>query len=534
MENHSNSVQSEAKQTVLIVDDSEVNRAILSDILSDKYEIIEAENGYEALVALKKLDNKISLVLLDVIMPKMDGFEVLAYMNKCKWIDDIPVIMISAEDASSVVEHAYSLGVTDFIRCPFDVNVVRRRAENTILLYAKQKKLAGLVTDQIYERQKSNSLMIEILSHIVEFRNGESGMHVMHISMITKILLNRLVQKTNKYNISQEDIQLISIASALHDIGKIGIPDHILNKPGRLTSEEFEIMKTHSAVGAGMLDEMSFYKNEPLVKVAYEVCRWHHERYDGRGYPDGLVGDEIPISAQVVAIADVYDALTSDRCYKKAFSHEKALEMIMGGECGSFSTLMLECLEECADEILREHRICSIGSKNKDEISSIANEMMIHKKLGVSDRTLRLLEHERTKLHYYAQMTDDILFEYTSFPSVLRFDEKSRKKLKLDDIVINPDVKENNHKMLETSDLIADPVTNEKITTIISMSDLHNIYSLFKELNWENPSGSYRCECKLGGKIKLMEIRFRIMPSALDDGDGYVVIGVISDLGKGK
>lgn len=243
-----------AKQTILIVDDSEMNRFILSDMLSDEFEILEAKNGKDAIAVLRKLDNAVSLVLLDIVMPEMDGFEVLAYMNKYHWIDDIPVIMISSETAPSAIEYAYDMGVTDFISRPFDAAVVRRRSVNTIMLYAKQKKLMDIVAEQIYQKQKSNSLMIEILSHIVEFRNGESGLHVQHISVMTEILLKRLIQKTDKYGLTSSDIQLISVASALHDIGKIGIPDHILNKPGRFTPEEFEIMKTHSALGAGMLE----------------------------------------------------------------------------------------------------------------------------------------------------------------------------------------------------------------------------------------------------------------------------------------
>lgn len=507
--------QNENKQKILIVDDSDMNRAILSEILSDKFEIIEARNGYEALAALRKLDNSVSLVLLDVVMPDMDGFEVLAYMNKYNWISDIPVIMISSEDSPSVVEHAYNLGVTDFISRPFDANVVRRRAENTIFLYVKQKQLVGLVADQIYEKQKSNNLMIEILSHIVEFRNGESGMHVLHISIITKILLNCLIKKTDKYNITQNDIQLIATASALHDIGKIGISDEILNKPGRFTPEEFEIMKTHSALGAGMLEEMPFYQNEPLVKIAYEICRWHHERYDGRGYPDGLKGDEIPVSAQVVAVADVYDALTSERCYKKAYSHEKAMEMILGGECGSFSSLMLECLKDCADEIQRELKIASAGPKNKDEITSVAEEMMKHEVLDTSSRTLSLLEHERTKLQFYSEMTNDIMFEYTSSPCLLTFDEKSA-------------------KLLGFEEFITDPRTNEKLRSMISDDDVQAIDEIFATLDWDNPIGTYRCECVICGEKKQVDIKFRLMPSALGNEDSYIVIGTIIDLGNKK
>ena len=210
------------------------------------------------------------------------------------------------------------MGVTDYISRPFDALVVHRRVVNTIMLYAKQKKLVGMVADQIYEKEKSNRLLISILSHIVEFRNGESGLHVLHIQNITQLLLRQLMQMTDQYHLSSEDISLISTAAALHDIGKIAIPSEILNKPGRLTAEEFEIMKTHSTIGASMLEQLPLREEEPLVKIAYQICRWHHERYDGCGYPDKLQGEEIPIAAQIVALADVYDALTSERVYKKS------------------------------------------------------------------------------------------------------------------------------------------------------------------------------------------------------------------------
>ena len=290
------------------------------------------ENGLQAVSAMQS-DENIDLLLLDIMMPEMDGFEVLAMMKKCHWIDDIPVIMISAENASSFVERAYDLGASDYISRPFDTAVVRRRVINTLMLYAKQKRLVRLVAEQVYEKEKSNSTMINILSHIVEFRNGESGLHVLHIQTATEILLHTLVQQTDRYKLTAADISLISTASALHDIGKINIPESILNKPGKLTKEEFDTMKTHTTIGAEILDKLPFQQESDLVKTAYAICRWHHERYDGRGYPDGLKEEQIPIAAQVVAMADVYDALTSERCYKKAYSHDTAIQMILNGEC---------------------------------------------------------------------------------------------------------------------------------------------------------------------------------------------------------
>ena len=341
----------EYQETILIVDDSALNRMVLIEILGkENYTFLEAENGQQA-VELLDCHPEVDLLLLDITMPEIDGFGVLEIMNQYHWIEETPVIMISAEDAYSFIERAYDLGASDYITRPFDARVVCRRVSNTLMLYAKQKRLVQMVAEQVYEKEKVSNTMISILSHIVEFRNNESGLHVVHIRTITELLLRRLRKKTDRYPLTEADISLISTASALHDIGKINIPEQILNKPGRLTKEEFEIIKTHSAVGEHMLRQVPFSQNEPLVKVAREICRWHHERWDGRGYPDGLKGDEIPISAQVVSLADVYDALTSERCYKAAFDHETALNMIVNGECGAFNPLLLECLMDGADQI---------------------------------------------------------------------------------------------------------------------------------------------------------------------------------------
>lgn len=382
---------------ILIVDDSDMNRAILADMLNDQYEILEAENGIEALKLLHEHETGISLVLLDIVMPEMDGFEVLAMMNRYHWIEEIPVIMISAENSHSVVERAYELGATDYISRPFDEVIVCRRVINTIMLYSKQKRLISMVADQMYESEKSNTLMVSILSHIVEFRNGESGLHVLHIGTMTEMLLKRLREKTEKYNLDPATISMISKAAAFHDIGKISISEEILNKPGKLTKEEFEIMKTHSAVGAEMLANLPLHKEEPLVKVAYEICRWHHERYDGNGYPDGLKGEEIPISAQVVSLADAYDALISERVYKKAFSHEQAIHMILHGECGAFNPLLLECLKDIAGHIEEELTINSLNRVSEKEMHNIVERLLSHKDLASSNRTLSMLEEERIK-----------------------------------------------------------------------------------------------------------------------------------------
>ena len=360
------------KQKILIADDSEMNRALLAEILKEQYDVAEAENGAEAISLLSKQRADFSLLLLDIVMPEMDGLEVLACINKYHWNDTLAVIMISADDSPANIKRAYDLGAFDYISRPFDLTIVQRRISNTMFLYARQQRLEKIIAEQLQEQEKNNELMISILSHIVEFRNGESGLHILRVNTITKYLLKQLVQRTDQYFLSKADISLISTASALHDIGKISIPDIILNKPGRLTAEEFEVIKTHAMVGADMLSDLPIEQQEaPLVKVASEICRWHHERYDGNGYPDGLKGEEIPISAQVVALADVYDALTSERCYKKAYSHEESLKMILEGQCGAFNPALLLCLEEIADLLESEF---SFFDKNKDSTASSERE----------------------------------------------------------------------------------------------------------------------------------------------------------------
>ena len=365
------------KPKILIVDDSDMNREILTEILKQDYELLEAENGEVALRMLEQYGTGIALVMLDLVMPKMDGFQVLMVMNERRLLEDIPVIMISSADSGKYISEAYGFGVSDYIRRPFDARVVYQRVLNTIKLYSKQRRLLRLVTYQIQEKERSNRIMIGILSQIVEFRNRESGPHVIHLNVISRLLLEQLIKKKNKYHLSWQEIGLIATASALHDIGKINIDEKILNKPGKLTKEEFEIMKTHTTIGAAMIGKIDLYHSERLVQLAYEICRWHHERWDGKGYPDGLKGDEIPISAQVVSVADVYDALVSERIYKKAYPHEVAIQMILNGECGNFNPLILECMLDIQDEILRKISVTStedfVRDADAQENMDIAN-----------------------------------------------------------------------------------------------------------------------------------------------------------------
>ena len=388
------------KQKILIVDDSEINRALLAEILEEQYEITEAENGSEAISLLSKRRSDFSLLLLDIIMPDMDGFEVLAYINNYHWNDSLAVMMISADDSPANIKRAYELGAFDYISRPFDPIIVQRRISNTMLLFARQQRLEKIITEQFQEQDKNNELMISILSHIVEFRNGESGLHVLHINTITKCLLEQLVRVTDEYSLSPVDISLISTASALHDIGKISISDSILNKPGRLTEEEFEEIKTHTVIGVNMLSDLPIEQQEaPLVKVASEICRWHHERYDGKGYPDGLKGEEIPIAAQVVSLADVYDALISERCYKKAYSYKKALNMILEGQCGAFNPTLLLCLQEISERLEKE----LMAPDSKGEKRNIPN-------LQVIKDYNNLLSYEKSTVQFHMQQHLRLLY----------------------------------------------------------------------------------------------------------------------------
>ena len=417
------------KQKILIADDSEMNRELLAAILEEEYEIIQVNDGVQAVDCLQRHAEEISLLLLDIVMPHMDGFEVLSYMNKEHWIDSIPVVIISSENSPIYIKRGYDLGATDFIGKPFDANMVLRRSANAILLGAKQRRMTSIVTNQIYEREKSSKLMINILSHIVEFRNGESGLHVLHIQTITEMLLRQLVQKeNNRYALSKEQIRMITTASALHDIGKISIPDEILNKPGRLTAEEFAVIKGHSMAGANMLSELPLdQKEEPLVKTAYEICRWHHERYDGGGYPDGLKGEEIPVSAQVVALADVYDALTSERCYKDAYSHEKAIEMILAGQCGAFNPLMLECLLDISSSLKKKMGYKSKERYEQTDLSDIASRFHDFE-MDSSEKIVQQLEFARMRYNFLAEGSRNIIFTYTISPPLLTFNQAGCKR----------------------------------------------------------------------------------------------------------
>lgn len=480
------------KQKILIADDSEMNRELLAAILEEEYEIIQVNDGVQAVDCLQRHAEEISLLLLDIVMPHMDGFEVLSYMNKEHWIDSIPVVIISSENSPIYIKRGYDLGATDFIGKPFDANMVLRRSANAILLGAKQRRMTSIVSNQIYEREKSSKLMINILSHIVEFRNGESGLHVLHIQTITEMLLRQLVQKeNNRYALSKEQIRMITTASALHDIGKISIPDEILNKPGRLTAEEFAVIKGHSMAGANMLSELPLdQKEEPLVKTAYEICRWHHERYDGGGYPDGLKGEEIPVSAQVVALADVYDALTSERCYKDAYSHEKAIEMILAGQCGAFNPLMLECLLDISSSLKKKMGYKSKERYEQTDLSDIASRFHDFE-MDSSEKIVQQLEFERMRHNFLAEGSRNIVFTYTISPPLLTFNQAGCKRSGITEPSFSP----------LQSGVLKDLVEEQSLKRLIrkitqATRETPDVVSNLLLTDGKNPC-HYRCQCRV-------------------------------------
>lgn len=480
------------KQKILIADDSEMNRELLAAILEEEYDIIQVNDGVQAVDCLQRQAEEISLLLLDIVMPHMDGFEVLSYMNKEHWIDAIPVVIISSENSPIYIKRGYDLGATDFIGKPFDANMVLRRSANAILLGAKQRRMTSIVSNQIYEREKSSKLMINILSHIVEFRNGESGLHVLHIQTITEMLLRQLVQKeNNRYALSKEQIRMITTASALHDIGKISIPDEILNKPGRLTAEEFAVIKGHSMAGANMLSELPLdQKEEPLVKTAYEICRWHHERYDGGGYPDGLKGEEIPVSAQVVALADVYDALTSERCYKDAYSHEKAIEMILAGQCGAFNPLMLECLLDISSSLKKKMGYKSKERYEQTDLSDIASRFHDFE-MDSSEKNVQQLEFERMRYNFLAEGSRNIVFTYTISPPLLTFNQAGCKRSGITEPSFSP----------LQSGVLKDLVEEQSLKRLIrkitqATRETPDVVSNLLLTDGKNPC-HYRCQCRV-------------------------------------
>ena len=493
------------RQKILIVDDAEFNREILKEFLGEAYSYLEAENGIQAIRILEE-NPEIDLMLLDVNMPQMNGFEVLEWMNQLHWIDETPVIMISSEGSVDAMRKAYEMGITDYITRPFDSVIVKKRVQNTLELYANQKRLINVVVDQVYEKEENSSIMIRILSNVLGFRNSESSEHILHIRTATEMMLRKLVKTTDVYHLTETDIAMITTASSLHDIGKIGIPEGILNKPGRLTDEEFKIMKTHSEIGASLIRDMNFSESKPLVHTAWEICRWHHERWDGKGYPDGLKGEEIPISAQVVSIVDVYDALTSERCYKKAFDHDTAVKMILEGQCGQFNPILLKCLKELSLQFSKMFTNETDDNKQYYEAQRLSDEILKEKSLPRKNYSQRVIELIQEKIEFFKTDSGKISIEYNAISGRMTIINGNRKILCQRD-----DSKFDIFKLFE--------VSNE---------DIQHIRELLEQTSIQNKEISLKLMAKVENKRQMYDLKLHTLWSPLKK-DGYIgIVGYIS------
>ena len=492
------------RQKILIVDDAKFNRDILKEFLGETYDYLEAENGNQA-VQIMEENPGIDLMLLDINMPQMDGFEVLKWMKLSQCVEETPVIMISSEESVETMRKAYEMGITDYITRPFDSVIVKKRVQNTLGLYANQKRLINVVVDQVYEKEENNNIMIRILSNVLGSRNSESSEHILHIRTATEMMLRQLVKTTDAYHLTETDIAIITTASSLHDIGKIRIPEEILNKPGRLTDEEFKIMKTHSEIGASMIRDMHFLQNHPLVHTAWEICRWHHERWDGRGYPDGLKGEKIPISAQIVSIADVYDALTSVRCYKNAYDHDTAIQMILEGQCGQFNPLLLECLKEISPQLSKTFRKEKDDNREYYEAQRISDEILREKALPRKDHSQRVIEIMQEKIKFFKENSGKISMEYNAISGKLVLtDGESQKEYQRD---------------LPGFDLYG--------VYDISEEDIQRIKDSLDSVSSKNKEVSMKAMLKVRGERQMCDLKLHTLWSSLKT-DGY--IGIIGQL----
>lgn len=471
-----------------------MNRKMLQRLLEDEYEIIQVADGLEALSFLKENARELSLILLDIVMPRVNGFEVLSALRRLELSENLPVIVISGETDSDFLKKAYELGAVDYISRPFDSVIIRSRVRNTVKLYDRQKRMALLAANQVFKLETNSHLMVNMLSHIMELRNGESGPHVLNIGFITEILANNLSDRTAKYPMSREDIRLLCDASALHDIGKLAIPEEILNKPGALTDEEFEIIKTHSKLGADMLESISYLHDEPLLKMSYEICRWHHERWDGKGYPDGLKGDQIPITAQIVSLADVYDALTSDRVYKKAFSHETAVQMILDGKCGKFNPILLECLLAVQDRLKLTIEMNIQTIQKNQYIHTMVEELLRQDELPATNTVMQLLEHEQTKFQFFNSVSEDIQFEQLISPPMFILSKWDAERLHVDSVIV-------------------DPKQDERYVAAIGKENFEKVAELIHHTTRKSPMIQYDCTMNLTGR----EQKYRIVCLTLWD-----------------
>ena len=496
------------RQKILIVDDAGFNRDILKEILGETYSYLESENGNQAIQIMEE-NPEIDLMLLDINMPQMNGFEVLEWMNRFQWIDETPVIMISSEESVDTMRKVYEMGITDYITRPFDSIIVKKRVQNTLALYAKQKRLVDVVVDQVYEKEENNNIMIGILSNVLGFRNSESREHILHIRTATEMMLRTLVKTTDAYHLTETDIALITTASALHDIGKVGIPEEILNKPGRLTDEEFRIMKTHSEIGASLIQDMRLPKDNSLVRASWEICRWHHERWDGKGYPDGLKGEEIPISAQVVSIVDVYDALTSERCYKKAFDHDTAVKMILEGQCGQFNPVLLKCLKELSLQFSKMVADKIDDDKQYYEAQRLSNEILREKSLPRKNYSQYAIKLMQEKIEFFKMNSGKNSIEYNAISDQLTIMNEKQQI-----ICQRDDPKYDVFNMFE-----------------VSGEDIGHVRDLLVQASAQNKEVSLRIMAKVENEKQMYDLKLHTLWSPLK-ADGFIGIVGYFDIVK--
>lgn len=337
-------VKTRKKPLVLVADDTPDDREQLRECLSEEFSVLTADGGDACIRALEQYGTAVSLVLLDLIMPTPDGFDVLEYMAEHRLLEDIPVIIVTGDENDALLGSAYEMGVTDYLNRPFDAHTVRRRVRNTVRLYAKQRRLLSMVSTQLTARDKNARFLVDLLAEVEGYRCGTDGRTHARIAAVTRLLLDHLSAKDSRYHFDGGDVNLICSASLLHDIGKIGVMRKILQKPAALDAAETERIREHPVIGANLIARLTAYRDEPFYRLCYQVCRWHHERWDGGGYPDGLRGDEIPMAAQVVSLADAYDALISDRPYRPAYTPDEAFAIIGRGECGAFNPVLLDAM----------------------------------------------------------------------------------------------------------------------------------------------------------------------------------------------
>ena len=498
------------RQKILIVDDAKFNREILKEILGETYDYLEAENGNQAIQIMGE-NPGIDLMLLDINMPQRDGFEVLKWMKQSLCIEETPVIMISSEESVDTMRKAYEMGITDYITRPFDAVIVKKRVQNTLDLYANQKRLVNVVVDQIYEKEENNNIMIRILSNVLGSRNSESSEHILHIRTATEMILRQLIKTTDAYHLTETNIAIITTASSLHDIGKIRIPEEILNKPGRLTDEEFKIMKTHSELGAAIIRDMHFLQDNPLVHTAWEICRWHHERWDGKGYPDGLKGEEIPISAQVVSIVDVYDALTSERCYKKAFDHDTAIKMILDGQCGQFNPILLKCLKELSLQFSKMISKETDDNKHYYEAQRLSNEILSEKSLPNQNYSQSVVKIMQEKIDFFKSNSGKNSIEYNAISGQLTIINEKQQILCQRD----------------------DPKFDIFNVIEVREEDIQHIRVLLHQTSVQNKEISVQIKAKVENDSQMYKLKLHTLWSPLKK-DGYIGIVGYFDIVKQK